>query len=86
MVKTQSSNFDAEWRNGNDSEMRRESLAGACPGVDGCLLRRPSSVGHGRSLPHSRLPVALQASEEGASPIVFFDVLKICIKKYSAKG
>lgn len=86
MVKTQSSNFDAEWRNGNDCEMRRESLAGACPGVDGCLLRRPSSVGHGRSLPHSRLPVALQASEEGASPIVFFDVLKICIKKYSAKG
>ena len=86
MVKTQSSNFDAEWRDGNDSEMRRESLAGACPGVDGCLLRRPSSVGHGRSLPHSRLPVALQASEEGASPIVFFDVLKICIKKYSAKG
>ena len=86
MVKTQSSNFDAEWRNGNDSEMRCESLAGACPGVDGCLLRRPSSVGHGRSLPHSRLPVALQASEEGASPIVFFDVLKICIKKYSAKG
>lgn len=86
MVKTQSSNFDAEWRDGNDSEMRCESLAGACPGVDGCLLRRPSSVGHGRSLPHSRLPVALQASEEGASPIVFFDVLKICIKKYSAKG
>ena len=81
MVKTQSSNFDAEWRNGNDCEMRRESLAGTCPGVDGCLLRRPSSVGHGRSLPHSRLPVALQASEEGASPIVFFDVLKICIKK-----
>lgn len=28
MVKTQSSNFDAEWRNGNDSEMRCESLAG----------------------------------------------------------
>jgi hypothetical protein len=26
-------------------------------------------VGHGRSLPHSRLPLALQASEEGASPI-----------------
>lgn len=26
MVKTQSSNFDAEWRNGNDCEMRRESL------------------------------------------------------------
>ncbi len=26
MVKTQSSNFDAEWRNGNDSEMRCESL------------------------------------------------------------
>lgn len=25
MVKTQSSNFDAEWRNGNDSEMWRES-------------------------------------------------------------
>ena len=25
MVKTQSSNFDAEWRNGNDSEMRCES-------------------------------------------------------------
>lgn len=59
MVKTQSSNFDAEWRNGNDSEMRRESLAGACPGVDGSLLRRPCSVGHGRSFPHSRLPVAL---------------------------
>ena len=72
MVKTQSSNFDAEWRNGNDSEMRSESLAGACPGMDGSLLRRPSSVDHGRSLPHSRLPVALQASEEGASPIVFF--------------
>ena len=36
MVKTQSSNFDAEWRDGNDSEMWRE---------------------------------ALQASEEGASPI-----------------
>ena len=72
MVKTQSSNFDAEWRDGNDSEMRSESLAGACPGVDGCLLRRPSSVGHGRSLPHSRLPVALQASEEGASPIGYF--------------
>ena len=30
MVKTQSSNFDAEWRNGNDSEMRRES--GVCFG------------------------------------------------------
>lgn len=59
MVKTQSSNFDAEWRNGNDCEMRRESQAGTCPGVDGSLLRRPSSVGHGRSLPHSRLPVAL---------------------------
>ena len=59
MVKTQSSNFDAEWRDGNDSEMRCESLAGACPGMDGCLLRRPSSVDHGRSLPHSRLPVAL---------------------------
>ena len=40
MVKTQSSNFDAEWRDGNDSEMRCESLAGACPDVDGCLLRR----------------------------------------------
>lgn len=26
MVKTQSSNFDAEWRNGNDCEMRCESL------------------------------------------------------------
>ena len=26
MVKTQSSNLDDEWRNGNDSEMRRESL------------------------------------------------------------
>lgn len=26
MVKTQSSNFNAEWRNGNDSEMWRESL------------------------------------------------------------
>lgn len=26
MVKTQSSNFDAEWRNGNDSEMWREAL------------------------------------------------------------
>ena len=72
MVKVQSSNFNAEWRNGNDSEMWRESLAGACPGMDGCLLRRPSSVGHGRSLPHSRLPVALQASEEGASPIGYF--------------
>lgn len=44
MVKTQSSNFDAEWRNGNDSEMRCESLAGASPGVDGSLLRRPCSV------------------------------------------
>lgn len=69
MVKTQSSNFDAEWRNGNDSEMRCESLAGTSPGVDGSLLRRPGSVGHGRSLPHSRLPLTLQASEEGASPI-----------------
>ena len=69
MVKTQSSNFDAEWRDGNDSEMWRESLAGTSPGVDGCLLRRPCSVGHGRSLPHPRFPVALQASEEGASPI-----------------
>lgn len=59
MVKTQISNFDAEWRNGNDSEMRRESLAGTSPGVDGSLLRRPSSVGHGRSFPHPRLPVAL---------------------------
>lgn len=72
MVKTQSSNFDAEWRDGNDSEMRCESLAGTCPGVDGCLLRRPCGVGHGRYLPHSRLPVALQASEEGASPIGYF--------------
>lgn len=44
MVKTQSSNFDAEWRYGNDSEMWRESLAGTCPGVDGSLLRRPCSV------------------------------------------
>lgn len=26
MVKTQSSNFDAEWRDGNDSEMRCASL------------------------------------------------------------
>ena len=26
MVKTQSSNYDAEWRNGNDREMWRESL------------------------------------------------------------
>ena len=26
MVKIQSSNFDAEWRNENDSEMRCESL------------------------------------------------------------
>lgn len=69
MVKTQSSNFDAEWRNGNDSEMRCESLAGTSPGVDGSLPRRPCSVGHGRFLPHSRLPLALQASEEGASPI-----------------
>lgn len=69
MVKTQSSNFDAEWRNGNDSEMRCESLAGASPGVDGSLLRRPCSVGHGRYLPHSHLPLALQASEERASPI-----------------
>ena len=59
MVKTQSSNFDAEWRNGNDSEMCRESLVSASPGVDGSLLRRPSGVGHGRSLPHSRLPLAL---------------------------
>lgn len=59
MVKTQSSNLDDEWRNGNDSEMRRESLAGTCPGVDGSLLRQPCGVGHGRSLPHSRLPVAL---------------------------
>ena len=59
MVKTQSSNLDDEWRNGNDSEMRGESLAGACPGMDGSLLRRPCSVGHGSSLPHSRLPVAL---------------------------
>lgn len=50
MVKTQSSNFDAEWRNGNDCEMRCESLAGTSPGMDGCLLRRPCSVGHGRSL------------------------------------
>lgn len=33
MVKTQSSNFDAEWRDGNDSEMRCESLAGASPGM-----------------------------------------------------
>lgn len=41
MVKTQSSNFDAEWRDGNDSEMRCESLAGASPGMDGSLLRRP---------------------------------------------
>ena len=32
MVKTQSSNFDAEWRDGNDSEMRCESLAGTSPG------------------------------------------------------
>lgn len=69
MVKTQSSNFDAEWRDGNDSEMRCESLAGASPGMDGSLLRRPCGVGHGRSLPHSRLPLALQASEEGASTI-----------------
>ena len=59
MVKTQSSNFDAEWRNGNDSEMWRESLVSASPGMDGSLLRRPCGVGHGRSLPHSRLPVAL---------------------------
>ena len=59
MVKTQSSNFDAEWRNGNDSEMWRESLAGASPGVDRSLLRRPGSLGHGRPLPHSRLPLAL---------------------------
>ena len=59
MVKTQSSNLDDEWRNGNDSEMWRESLAGACPGVDGSLLRRPSGVGHGRSLPHPRLPVVV---------------------------
>ena len=59
MVKTQSSNFDAEWRNGNDSEMWRESLVSASPGVDGCLLRRPCGVDHGRSLPHSRLPLAL---------------------------
>ena len=59
MVKTQSSNLDAEWRDGNDSEMRCESLVSANPGLDGCLLRRPCGVGHGRSLPHSRLPVAL---------------------------
>ena len=59
MVKTQRSNFDAEWRNGTDSEMLRESLVSASPGVDGSLLRRPCGVGHGRSLPHSRLPVAL---------------------------
>lgn len=72
MVKTQSSNFDTEWRNGNDSEMRCESLAGTSLGVDGCLLRRPCSVGHGRFLSHSRLPLALQASEEGASPIGYF--------------
>ena len=58
MVKTQSSNFNAEWRNGNDSEMWRESLAGASPGVDGCLLRRPCGVGDGRSHPHFRRPVA----------------------------
>ena len=65
MVKTQSSNFDAEWRNGNDSEMWRESLVGASHGVDRSLLRRPDSLGHDRPLPHPRLPVALQASEEG---------------------
>lgn len=59
MVKTQSSNLDDEWRNGNDSEMRRESLAGTSPGVDGSLLRQPCGVDHGRSLPHSRLPMAL---------------------------
>ena len=59
MVKVQSSNFNAEWRNGNDSEMWRESLAGASPGVDGSLLRRPCSVGLGRSLTHSRLHVAI---------------------------
>ena len=35
------------------------AIVGRWIGVDGCLLRRPSSVGHGRSLPHSRLPVAL---------------------------
>ena len=49
--------LDTEWRNGNDSEMRRESLAGASPGVDGSLLRRPCDMGHGRSLPHPRLPL-----------------------------
>ena len=59
MVKVQSSNFNAEWRYGNDSEMRCESLAGTSPGVDRCLLRRPCSVGHGRSLPHPRLPVVV---------------------------
>lgn len=41
MVKTQNSNFDAEWRDGNDSEMRCKSLASTNPGMDGCLLRRP---------------------------------------------
>ena len=59
MVKTQSSNFDAEWRNGNDSEMRCESLAGPPPALDGSPLRRPRAVGHGSSLPPSRLPVAV---------------------------
>ena len=72
MVKTQSSKSDAEWRNGNDSEMRCKALASTNTGMDGCLLRRPCGVGHGRSLPQSRLPVALQASEEGASPIGYF--------------
>ena len=72
MVKTQSSNFDAEWRNGNDSEMWREALVSASPGVDRSLLRRPGSRGHGRSLPHPCVPVALHASEEGASPIGYF--------------
>ena len=51
--------LDGKTQLGLDNEMRCESLAGTSPGVDGCLLRRPSSVGHGRSLPHSRLPVAV---------------------------
>ena len=41
MVKTQSSNFDAEWGNGNDSEMWRESLAGAALAWTGVCFGDP---------------------------------------------